>query len=128
MVSLSRNDYEPDVCFWSINKSNRFQQRQAQFPAPDFVVEVLSVSTEANDRGIRYQDYESHGVREYWIVDPEKQTVEQYLLEADQYELRMKAADGIVKSVAVDGFTIPVRTIFDEEENVRILALMWKNA
>ena len=36
----------------------------------------------------------------------------------------MKAADGIVKSVAVDGFTIPVRTIFDEEENVRILALM----
>ena len=83
MVSLSRNDYEPDVCFWSINKSNRFQQRQAQFPAPDFVVEVLSVSTEANDRGIRYQDYESHGVREYWIVDPEKQTVEQYLLEAD---------------------------------------------
>lgn len=122
LVSLSRNDYEPDVCFWSSEKANRFQQRQAQFPAPDFVAEVLSASTEANDRGIKYQDYESHGVQEYWIIDPDKQTLEQYVLDDETYELRMKAADGIVKSVAVEGFTIPVRAVFDEEKNARILA------
>ncbi len=43
---------------------------QSKFPAPDLIVEVLSESTEANDRGIKFEDYAAHGVVEYWIVDP----------------------------------------------------------
>lgn len=126
LISLTRNDYEPDVCFWSIEKANDFKPRQAQFPAPDFIAEILSASTAENDRGIKYQDYESHGVREYWIVDPEKQVLEQYVLEGEQYELRMKSSDGIVRSVAIEGFSIPVRAIFDDDENARILTQLWQ--
>lgn len=128
LVSLTRNDYEPDVCFWGNEKAGAFQRRQAQFPAPDFVAEVLSDSTAENDRGVKYQDYESHGVQEYWIVDPEKQVIEQYVLEGEQYELRMKASDGMVRSVAVEGFSIPVRAVFDEQENARVLAQLWQDA
>lgn len=126
LVSLTRNDYEPDVCFWSAEKAAQFKPRQAQFPVPDFVAEVLSESTAKNDRGIKYQDYESHGVQEYWIVDPEKQILEQYVLDADGYELRMKSGDGVVHSTAISGFSIPVRAIFDDDENARILTQLWR--
>lgn len=126
LVSLTRNDYEPDVCFWGVEKSQKFKQDQMQFPAPDFVAEVLSISTASNDRGIKYQDYESHGVREYWIIDPDKQTLEQHVLQDDTYELVLKAGDGTVRSSAVDGFSIPIKAIFDEDANADVLKVFWQ--
>jgi Uma2 family endonuclease len=117
MISLTRNDYEPDVCFFSQAKAQHFVADQMRFPAPDFVVEVLSDSTEENDRGIKFDDYAAHGVVEYWIVDPGAETLEQYALQANgRYELSIKAMTGEVRSSAVPGFTIPVRAIFDEQE------------
>jgi Uma2 family endonuclease len=44
--------------------------------APDLVVEVLSPSTAKYDRGGKYEAYEKHAVREYWIIDPLHQTIE----------------------------------------------------
>jgi Uma2 family endonuclease len=114
MVSLSRNDYEPDVVFWKTEKSRHFTDDQLRLPAPDLVVEVLSESTEANDRGVKFEDYAAHKVDEYWIVDPDAKVVEQYLLNGEQYELHMKSATGILASRAVEGFAIDVRAIFDD--------------
>lgn len=48
--------------------------------APDLVVEVLSPSTLKNDRMRKKAVYEACGVREYWLVDPNNRTIEQYLL------------------------------------------------
>jgi Uma2 family endonuclease len=121
MISLSRNDYEPDVCFFGNEKAKSFEPRQAQFPSPDFVVEVLSDSTEKNDREIKFQDYAAHGVAEYWIVDPEKQIVEQYVLENERYELSVKAKDGEIGSAVLPEFKIQIRAIFDESENLKAL-------
>lgn len=121
MVSLTRNDYEPDVCFFGNAKAKSFKRRQAQFPAPDFVVEVLSDSTEKNDRETKFQDYAAHGVEEYWIIDAEKQIVEQYILQNEEYEFLLKAKDGAIESVVLPKFTIPIRAIFDETENLKAL-------
>ena len=128
MISLTRNDYEPDICFFGKAKSDHFTPEQTRFPAPDLIVEVLSDSTEANDRGVKFQDYAAHGVNEYWIVDPIRQIVEQYRLPlegdlrpAKIYELVFKANSGTLKSVAVSGFEIPVRAIFDQKENIQVL-------
>lgn len=121
MVSLTRNDYEPDICFFGNAKAKNFKRRQAQFPAPDFVVEVLSDSTAKNDRETKFQDYAAHGVQEYWIIDPEKQSVEQYFLQNEQYELLLKAKDGAIESVVVPNFKIPIRAIFDEAKNLEAL-------
>jgi len=117
MVSLTRNDYEPDVCFFRTDKAREFTPDQMRFPAPDLVVEVLSESTEAVDRGVKFEDYAAHGVTEYWIVDPDAEVVEQYVLEGDEYKLRMKSGTGELASVAVDGFVIPVRALFDDAEH-----------
>jgi Uma2 family endonuclease len=121
MVSLTRNDYEPDVCFWQKHKALAFRPQQMRFPAPDFIAEVLSDSTEHIDRGVKFEDYAAHGVTEYWIISPETQTVEQYLLDGETYHLAIKAADGTLKSTAIAGFVIPVRAIFDLAESQRIL-------
>jgi Uma2 family endonuclease len=121
MISLSRNDYEPDVCFWSKEKASTFTADQMRFPPPDFVAEVLSDSTERTDRGVKLEDYAAHGIAEYWIIDPEAQTVEQYLLKGDAYTLAIKTTDGTLKSQAIPGFVIPARAIFDPIERQRAL-------
>jgi len=121
MVSLTRNDYEPDICFFGNEKAKNFKKNQVQFPAPDFVVEVLSDSTEKIDRETKFQDYAAHGVQEYWIIDAEKETVEQYFLQNETYELLLKAKDGKIESVALTGFKIPIQSIFDEQINLETL-------
>jgi len=121
LVSLTRNDYEPDVCFWGRAKADAFDPDQMHFPAPDFVAEVLSPSTEATDRGAKFEDYAAHGVTEYWLVDPDAEVVEQYVLDGDRYGLRLKVQDGTLTSVAVPGFVVAVRAIFDEQANLAAL-------
>ncbi|MBI4647488.1 MAG: Uma2 family endonuclease [Bacteroidia bacterium] len=118
LISLSRNDYEPDICFFYKEKANKFLPNQKQFPPPDFIIEVLSDSTEKNDRNVKYQDYAMHDVKEYWIIDPEKEIVEQYVLEGQQFMLQIKSKSGYVKSVVIKNFEIPIRAIFDKNENI----------
>ena len=50
------------------------------YGAPDLVVEVLSPSTRKKDMTIKLEAYARAGVREYWIVDPDKMKVIVYLL------------------------------------------------
>ena len=121
LVSLTRNDYEPDVTYWSAAKSSHFSDDQMKFPAPDFIAEVLSESTEAVDRGVKLDDYAAHGVQEYWIIDPTAELIEQYILSADAYQLRLKMDSGVLRSEAIQGFEVAVRAIFDEQENLAAL-------
>ncbi len=118
LITLTRNDYEPDIVYFGPEKAQTFSLDQMKFPAPDFIVEVLSPSTEANDRGIKFLDYAAHGVAEYWIVDPDRETVEQYILEGQAYNLQIKSKTGDLQSVAVPGFEIPVRAIFEGTEKL----------
>ena len=51
------------------------------FGAPDFVVEVLSPSTRKKDIQIKTRKYRNAGVREYWMVDIEKEQIIVYRFE-----------------------------------------------
>lgn len=130
MVSLTRNDFEPGIAFWSKEKSAQFDDETMFHPAPDFVVEILSKKTAKNDRNIKFEDYARHGVREYWIIDPNKQVVEQYglLTEMDSSYLPYgKFVPGQdITSLAIPGFTIPVKAIFDEAVNLEALQDLMK--
>ncbi|HQX48903.1 MAG TPA: Uma2 family endonuclease [Planctomycetaceae bacterium] len=48
---------------------------------PDLVIEILSPSNRKHDLELKKQLYEQSGVPEYWIVDPENQTVSRYRLD-----------------------------------------------
>ena len=51
MIHLTHNSYEPDICFWKKELSDTFTRDQMLFPAPTLIVEILSPSTQKNDRG-----------------------------------------------------------------------------
>jgi len=117
LVCLTRNDYEPDVIFYGKEKARELTRETLKFPAPDLVVEILSESTQRHDRGVKYKDYALHGVREYWIIDPDAETVEVHELTGSEYRLRVKIAEGQLRSQVIEGFEIPMRAMFDAEEN-----------
>lgn len=119
MVQLSRNSYEPDIVFFKKETAQNFNAGQMLFPAPDFIVEITSPSTEKNDRGIKFEDYALHNVTEYWIIDPADKTVEQYLLVNNTYTLEFKGKNGSITSKAIKGFAIDVKAIFSDTENIK---------
>ena len=124
MISLTRNDYEPDLAFWRKEISDTFVPTQTHFPEPDFVVEVLSKSSTRRDRVIKFKDYAEHNITEYWIIDPKKQVVEQYVLPKGKSEYllwRKLTIHEEIESQVITGFKIPVLAIFDAAANVAAL-------
>jgi Uma2 family endonuclease len=118
LIRLSRNDFEPDICFFRREVAETFSDKTMFFPAPDFIAEILSKSTEKIDRGVKFEDYAFHQVKEYWIIDPDNESVEQYLLDKEnKYNLFVKVNDGMIGSKSIAGFNIPVKALFDEAVN-----------
>jgi Uma2 family endonuclease len=113
MIDCSRNKYEPDIVFFKSEKAKLFSQEQLLFPPPDFIVEILSDSTRQNDYHIKFQDYAAHGVSEYWIVDPEIQTIEQFHLQGSQFELKHRFKhDDQISSIVIEGFVLDIGNIW----------------
>ena len=63
------------------------QKKDGVHGAPDLVVEVLSPGTTLYDRGVKKDLYQAIGVKEYWIIDPDKKIIEVYLLKGGIYNL-----------------------------------------
>jgi Uma2 family endonuclease len=75
-VVLSNYDVaQPDILFVSNERSDIIVGPNIR-GAPDLVVEILSPSTSRYDRGYKRVLYSRHEVREYWLVDPDAETVE----------------------------------------------------
>ena len=87
-VVLSQSDVvEPDLVVVLAEHASRIRRERIE-GAPDLVVEILSPSTAYRDRGLKLDLYQKAGVSEYWIVDPERKVVQQYVL-----------TDGVFRSV-----------------------------
>jgi Uma2 family endonuclease len=124
LVELTRNSYEPDICYFGPEKAAQIEPNLLYYPAPDLVVEVLSESTRKNDREVKFEDYAAHGIAEYWIIDSKRQTIETFGIDADT---EAYAAIGTyrmgqsVSSAVLSGFLIPVKAVFDNGANVAAL-------
>jgi Uma2 family endonuclease len=77
---------EPDLLYISRERLHIISERGVE-GAPDLVVEVLSPSTQARDRGIKMRRYAASGVPHYWLVDLDAPALEAYRLGAEGYEL-----------------------------------------
>lgn len=119
-----RNDYEPDVVFFRPDKAAQLTPATVKYPIPDLIVEVLSESTEERDRGVKFQDFEAHGVNEYWIVDADAEVVEQYVRQGERLQLTLKSGSGEISSPTIAGLCLPIRAIFHPAENLAALRRM----
>ena len=87
VVFGSTDIVQPDIVFITKNRLAIVKEKGI-FGAPDWVIEIVSSSTSKIDIKLKKDLYERFGVREYWIVYPEDERVEVYLLEGGNYKLR----------------------------------------
>jgi Uma2 family endonuclease len=81
--------------------------------APDLVVEILSPGTAKRDRTTKFDLYEKHGTREYWIIDPEYQQIEVWRRGANGFERQGVYGTGdTFASAALGGAQVVVSPIF----------------
>jgi len=82
-VNLDSDDkdwVEPDISV--ICDKNKLTDRGCS-GAPDFIIEIVSPSSRKMDYSIKNALYSESGVREYWIVDPDKERTTVYYYEED---------------------------------------------
>ena len=82
--------------------------------APDLIVEISSPATASKDLTKKFNLYEKHGVREYWIVHPEEKTVMVFSLGKDKLYGRPKnySANDKIKVGVLKGLTIDLNDVF----------------
>ena len=82
--------------------------------APDLVIEIISPSTARYDRVYKFRKYQKAGVREYWIVDPEKMFVQVCILDNNRYVVSMYDETDKVQVSVLEGCEIDLKTVFTE--------------
>jgi Uma2 family endonuclease len=116
-VVLSNHDVaQPDILFVSNRRSHIVTAANIQ-GAPDLIVEVLSPGTQQYDRGYKRTLYARHGVREYWLVDPDAETVE-VLVEGGDAGLTPAAAYGradTLVSPLLPGLSLNLSRVFSRK-------------
>ena len=85
MVLSDTDVVQPDLLFVSYERAHIVTRENIQ-GAPDLIVEVLSPSTAERDRTLKLDLYARHGVKEYWLVDPNAKTVMLLLLGEHRFE------------------------------------------
>jgi Uma2 family endonuclease len=116
-IDIVFDDYnvvQPDAVFFVRDRLSAIDMNKVIRIPPDLAVEVLSPSTAAIDRGRKMRSLARFGVREYWIVDPSANTVEQYVLTRGRYALHATRVESdTIESALLAGLGVPAARIFD---------------
>lgn len=108
-----KRGFMPDVqLYHPKNKAVRGKQAVTS-GAPDIAVEVLSECTSGKDRTAKLIGYAHIGVGEYWIVDPEAESVERLVLNRGKYVVEQVAGPGDTLAPSrFPGLKISVQRLF----------------
>jgi Uma2 family endonuclease len=115
VVLSMTNIVQPDLTYISKERSQIIAEKNI-VKAPDLVIEIISEDTKIRDQTTKKTLYEKYGVKEYWIVYPDEEEVEQFILQDEAFELKdeLEASQKIVSTV-IDGFTLPLKKIFETD-------------
>ncbi len=102
---------QPDICV--VCDHSRLDDAGCK-GAPDLIVEILSPSTASKDLNEKYQLYEEHGVKEYWVVYPGEAVLEIYELQGTQYVSKGKfVKEDEVTSNVLMGLKLDLSEVFE---------------
>lgn len=96
---------EPDIVYVAADRAAIVSARGIE-GAPTLVIEILSPSTAAIDRGVKLQLYARYGVPYYWIVDIAARSIDAYVLEDGGYR---RVTDGLPP---FSGFSLDLSALF----------------
>ena len=103
---------QPDICI--VCDLSKIDKRGC-CGAPDMIVEVLSFSTAKKDMTEKFSLYEEFGVKEYWIVNPEEETILSFILQEDgKYDAgTIYEFEGKIPVYIFDNYQIDLNDIFE---------------
>ncbi|HEY7543701.1 MAG TPA: Uma2 family endonuclease, partial [Blastocatellia bacterium] len=104
----------PDVVFISNERRKEIATETHITGAPDLIVEILSpgAENERRDRKAKLQLYRKYGVKEYWIVDPQKKTIDVYRSHKLRHSAKLTRRDHITTPM-LPGFHYAVKDIVE---------------
>ena len=104
---------QPDVVFFDPERRQQIDLQSAIRIVPNLVVEVLSRSTAARDRGRKRDVFADYEVSEYWIVDPTVRTLEILTNRSRRFEqVAAFDDDATVTAATIAGLTFKLGDIF----------------
>ena len=102
----------PDLVFVAAEHLSLITEKNLQ-GVPDLLVEILSPTTATIDRRVKHALYERVGVPEYWIVDPERNSVQVFRLSGGRYAEALKLGLGDrLETPLLPGLSIPLSNVF----------------
>lgn len=111
----------PDILFVSRANQHRLKPTYLDGPA-DLVVEIVSPDSEERDRVQKFAEYQQGGVREYWLIDPQKREAEFYVLdEAGRYALQAKGGSGEYRSKVLEGLWLRIEWLWNPPPEIEVL-------
>ena len=106
------NVVQPDLLFVSTEQAHIITRENIR-GAPDLVVEILSPSTASRDWRDKLDLYAEHGVKEYWVVDPDAQRVWVMTQREGVFdEVGTYGSGDVLTSPTLEGFTVDLDEIF----------------
>ncbi len=106
---------QPDLC---VVCNPEFLDQQGCNGAPDWIIEILSKGNAKHDMQVKYSLYQEAGVKEYWIISPDQQTLHQFVLdEQARYQLTaMYAENDIATPHLFPDLKIELNDIFESQQ------------
>ncbi len=99
---------EPDLLFVSRERKHLIKPTYLDGPA-DLAVEIVSPESVERDREEKFAEYEAADVREYWLIDPDREAAEFYELDENgSYRAAVIEPEGIYRSQVVPGFFVRI--------------------
>ena len=112
VIFASEDVFQPDLIFISLERLHIITDRGLE-AAPNLAVEVLSPSTRSRDLNLKRRRYAHFGVPEYWLIDPETQTILVLELVNGAYVERGTFGTGDeLTTPLIPGLVIPVVQVF----------------
>ncbi len=104
---------QPDLCV--ICDASKLDERGC-LGAPDWIIEILSPGNSKKEVQKKYDLYEEHGVREYWVVYPNEQSVFQFVLngQGKYYLHKIFAEDDVMPSYLFPDLLIDLKDVFED--------------
>ena len=112
VVLSDTNVVQPDLLFVSNARADIITPDNVQ-DAPDLVVEILSPATAERDRTLKLDLYAQYGVKEYWIVDPDAETITVLLRGESGFDVvSVYGEREILRSPTLEEFSVALEEIF----------------
>ncbi|CAN5496632.1 Uma2 family endonuclease [soil metagenome] len=107
------NQFQPDLIFITGERKSLITKDGIK-GAPDLVIEIISPSSVMRDRIEKKRIYQRSGVKEYWLVSPEYEEIEVFVLKDNVYDLFSAATktEGKLESIVLKDMQLDLKQIF----------------